>query len=69
MITKATDDLLKDLSKTVAVLLVEFGLLCLRAWLVSICASLFVPAFSLGFWDWMLVVVTFRFLIATEKAE
>ena len=69
MITKATDDLLKDLSKTVAVLLVEFGVLCLRAWLVSVCAGLFFPAFSLGFWDWMLVVVTFRLLISREKAE
>ena len=69
MLTKATDDLLKDLSRTIAVLLVGFGTLCLQAWLVSICASLFVPGFMLGFWQWLLVVGTFRLLIYTNKAE
>ena len=69
MITKATDDLLQDFSKTAATLLVAFGMLCLRAWLVSICAGLLFPAFSLGFWNWVLIVATFRALIATDKAE
>jgi hypothetical protein len=69
MLTKATDDLLKDISKTAAVLLVAFGMLCLRAWLVSICSGLLFPGFVLGFWNWVLVVATFRFLIATDKAE
>jgi hypothetical protein len=69
MLTKATDDLLKDLSKTIAVLLVGFGTLCLQAWLVSICAGLLIPGFSLTFWNWVLIVATFRFLIASDKAE
>lgn len=69
MITKATDDLLKDLSKTAGVLLVAFGILCLRAWLVSICAGLLFPAFSLGFWNWVLIVATFRLLTSVDKAE
>ena len=69
MLTKATDDLLKDLSKTIAVLLVGFGTLCLQAWLVSICAGLLIPGFSLTFWNWVLIVATFRFLIASGKAE
>ena len=69
MLTKATDDLLKDISKTAAVLLVAFGMLCLRAWLVSICIGLLLPGVSLGFWNWVLIVATFRFLIATDKAE
>lgn len=69
MLTKATDDLLKDISKTAAVLLVAFGMLCLRAWLVSICIGLLIPGFVLGFWNWVLIVATFRFLIATDKAE
>ena len=69
MITKATDDLLKDLSKTIAVMLVAFGTLCLQAWLVSICAGLLIPGFSLTFWNWVLIVGTFRFLIASDKAE
>lgn len=69
MLTKATDDLLKDISKIAGALLAAFGMLCLRAWLVSICAGLLIPGFVLGFWNWVLVVATFRFLIATDKAE
>lgn len=69
MLTKSTDDLLKDLSKTAGVLLVAFGVLCLRAWLVSICAGFLFPGFVLGFWYWVLIVATFRFLIAADKAE
>lgn len=69
MLTKTTDDLLKDLSKTIALLLVGFGTLCLQAWLVSICAGLLVPAFSLNFWNWVLIAATFRFLLATNKSE
>ena len=69
MLTKTTDDLLKDLSKTAGVLLAAFGFLCLRAWLVSICAGLLFPSFSLGFWNWVLIVATFRFLITFDKAK
>jgi hypothetical protein len=49
MLTKATDDLIKDFSKIAATLLVAFGLLCLRTWLVSVCAALLVPASRLVF--------------------
>jgi hypothetical protein len=69
MLTKATDDLLKDLSKTAGVLLAAFGILCLRAWLVSICIGLLFPGFVLGFWNWVLIVATFRFVVAVDKAE
>jgi hypothetical protein len=69
MLTKATDDLIKDFSKFAGALLVVFGLMCLRAWLVSICAGLLVPSFTLGFWQWFLIVATFRTLIATDKVE
>jgi hypothetical protein len=69
MLTKATDDLIKDFSKIAGALLVLFGLMCLRAWLVSICAALLAPSFTLGFWQWFLIVATFRALIATDKAE
>ena len=69
MLTKATDDLIKDFSKIAATLLVAFGLLCLRTWLVSVCAALLVPSFTLGFWQWFLIVATFRTLIATDKVE
>lgn len=69
MLTKATDDFLKDLSRTIAVLLVAFGTLCLQTWLVSISAGLLAPSFTLGFWQWFVIVGTFRLLIATDKAE
>lgn len=67
MLTKATDDLLKDFSKITGALLVLFGLMCLRVWLVSVCAGLLVPSLTLGFWQWFLIVATFRMLIASDK--
>ena len=67
MITKATDDLIKDFSKITGAMLAAFGFICLRAWLVSICVGLFFPGFALGFWNWVLVVATFRFVIATDS--
>jgi hypothetical protein len=67
MLTKTTDDLLKDFSKIAGAMLASFGLICLRAWLVSICAGLLFPGFTLGFWNWVLIVATFRFLIATDS--
>lgn len=67
MLTKATDDLLKDFSKLTGALLVLFGLMCLRVWLVSVCAGLLVPSLTLGFWQWFLIVATFRMLIASDK--
>lgn len=60
MLTKATDDLIKDFSKIAGEFLAVFALICLRAWLVSICAGLLFPGFSLGFWSWVLIVITFR---------
>jgi len=67
MLTKATDDLIKDFSKIAGAMLAAFGFICLRAWLVSICAGLLFPGFTLGFWHWVLIVATFRFLIATDS--
>ena len=67
MLTKATDDLIKDFSKIGGAILAYFGFICLRAWLVSICTGFLFPAFSLGFWQWVLIVATFRFLIATDS--
>jgi hypothetical protein len=67
MLTKATDDLLKDFSKFAGALLVIFGLMCLRAWLISICVGLLIPSFALGFWQWFLIAATFRMLIASDK--
>ena len=42
---------------------IEFGLACARAWLLSLVVALFAPAIALTFWQWLLVVVTIRFLL------
>lgn len=67
MLTKATDDLLKDFSKLTGELIAIFAVMCLRAWLLSICVGLLIPSFTLGFWQWFLIAATFRMLIATDK--
>ena len=67
MLTKTTDDLLKDFSKLLGGILAIFIVMCLRAWLLSICAGLLFPSVVLGFWQWFLIAITFRILIATDK--
>ena len=42
---------------------VEFGVACARAWLLSLAVALFAPAIVLSFWQWVLVVVTIRFVL------
>jgi len=63
MTTNNFNQLAESLGELAGVCIAEFALLCLRAWLVSICASFFAPSFVLGFWEWALVVVTLRFCI------
>lgn len=67
MLTKATDDLLKDFSKLAGEILAIFTVMCLRAWLLNICVGLLIPSFTLGFWQWFLIAATFRMLIASDK--
>lgn len=67
MLTKATDDLLKDFSKLAGEILAIFAVMCLRAWLLSICVGLLAPSFTLSFWQWFLIAATFRMLIASDK--
>ena len=69
MLTKATDDLIKDFSKIAGEVLAIFALMCLRAWLLSICAGLLFPGILLGFWQWFLVSLTVRLLVVSTKAE
>ena len=42
---------------------VELGVACARAWLLSLAVALFAPAIVLSFWQWVLVVVTIRFVL------
>jgi hypothetical protein len=57
------DDSLKVVSKVIAEILVAFGFICLRSWLLSICVGWIFPGFILGFWQWVLIVITIRMLI------
>lgn len=68
MITKTTDDLLQDFSKITGEIIVIFGVMCVRAWLLSTCVGLLAPGFTLGFWQWFLIAAAFRILIASDKA-
>jgi hypothetical protein len=64
------DDLLKIVSKAIGEILVGFGFLCLRSWLLSICVSWIVPGFALGFWQWVLIAIVIRMLIwPTNKTD
>jgi hypothetical protein len=47
-----------------ALIAIEFGLACARAWLLSLAVALFAPTIALTFWQWFLVVVTIRFIFA-----
>tara|TARA_R110000772_G_scaffold69515_2_gene153507 strand:- start:1645 stop:1857 length:213 start_codon:yes stop_codon:yes gene_type:complete len=42
---------------------VELGVACARAWLLMTVVAWFAPAIALGFWQWVLVVVTIRFVL------
>jgi len=64
------DDPLQVISKGIAEILVTFGLICLRSWLLSICVGWIVPGFTLGFWQWALIASTIRMLIwPTNKTD
>jgi len=67
MSTKTTDDLIQDFSKIAGEILAIFALMCLRAWLLSICAGLLFPGILLGFWQWFLVALTVRLLVVSTK--
>lgn len=69
MLTKATDDLIKDFSKIAGEILAIFGIMCARAWLLSICAGMLFPTVLLGFWQWFLIALTFRILIYPNTSK
>jgi hypothetical protein len=48
---------------------IEFGLACARAWLLSLVVALFAPAIVLTFWQWLLVVVTIRFMFTNLETS
>ena len=55
------------LGKIVGGILAVLLLLCLRAWLLSLCVSLIVPGFALLFWQWLLIAFTARLFFVSVK--
>ena len=64
-----TDDSIRQISEFLGKLLAWFCVQCLRAWLLSLSVSLLFPSVVLGFWQWVLVVLTVRFLFADTTSE
>ena len=58
----STDDSISKISEFLGKLLAWFGVQCLRAWLLSLSVALLFPGIALGFWQWVLIVLTVRFL-------
>ena len=62
------DAFIKTLSNIVAAVIVDFALLCLRTWLLTICMSFVLPNFTLNFWNWMLIVFTVRSILVPANS-
>jgi hypothetical protein len=60
--TDSTEKVIAGIGLIAAAFAIEFGLSCARAWLLSLVVALFAPAIVLTFWQWLLVVVTIRFM-------
>jgi len=64
------DDPLRVVSKIIAEIIVVFALVCLRAWLLSICMGWIFPGFMLGPWQWVVIAFTIRmFAWSTYKTD
>ena len=62
--TDSTEKIIAGIGFIAGAIAIEFGLSCARAWLLSLVVALFAPAIVLTFWQWLLVVVTIRFMFA-----
>ena len=60
--TDGLDKVIAGIGLIATAFAIEFGLSCARAWLLSLVVALFAPAIALTFWQWLLVVVTIRFI-------
>jgi hypothetical protein len=61
--TDGTEKIITAIGLIAGAIAIEFGLSCARAWLLSLVVVLFAPAIVLTFWQWLLVVVTIRFML------
>lgn len=64
-----SDDTAAKLGRLVGLGISAFLLTSLRAWMLSLCAAILFPTFALGFWQWWLLVFTFRLMTAPERAS
>ena len=62
--TDSTEKIITGIGLIAGAIAIEFGLACARAWLLSLVVALFAPAIVLTFWQWLLVVVTIRFIFS-----
>ena len=62
--TSETEALAKTLGNFAGTALAIFAIYCLRAYLLSVCCAMFFPLITLGFWQWFLVALAVRTLIA-----
>lgn len=62
--TSESDALAKTLGKLAGTVLAIFAIYCLRAYLLSVCCAMLFPLITLGFWQWFLVALTVRIMIA-----
>ena len=60
--TDGTEKIITAIGLIAGAIAIELGLACARAWLLSSVVALFAPAIVLTFWQWLLVVVTIRFM-------
>ena len=60
--TDGTEKIITAIGLIAGAIAIELGLACARAWLLSLVVALFAPAIVLTFWQWLLVVVTIRFM-------
>ena len=67
--TDSTEKVIAGIGLIAAAFAIEFGLACTRAWLLSLVVALFAPAIVLTFWQWLLVVVTIRFMFTNLETS
>ena len=69
MTSSQIEDFAAAAGAVAALIAIEFGLACARAWLLSLVVALFTPAIVLTFWQWLLVVLTIRFIFANLNSS
>jgi len=69
MTSSQIEDFAAAAGAVAALIAIEFGLACARAWLLSVVVALFAPAIVLTFWQWLLVVLTIRFIFANLNSS